>query len=63
MNDGLSGANWFKSTYSGADKACVEVAFLAGGAVGIRDSKDPTGPALVVGPAAWDSFLTTLTQR
>lgn len=53
----LSGAEWFKSSFSGADKNCVEVAFLADGAVGIRDSKNPAGPPLVVGPAAWDSFL------
>ncbi|WP_309138504.1 DUF397 domain-containing protein [Nocardia cyriacigeorgica] len=25
--------------------------------VGVRDSKNPTGPALVVSPAEWDSFL------
>ncbi|MEV3962107.1 DUF397 domain-containing protein [Nocardia sp. NPDC050193] len=63
MTDRLSGAEWFKSTYSGADKACVEVTFLADGSVGIRDSKNPTGPALVMGSAAWDSFLATLTRR
>ncbi|GGL25372.1 DUF397 domain-containing protein [Nocardia jinanensis] len=63
MNDRLSGAEWFKSTYSGADKACVEVAFLAGGAVGIRDSKNPAGPALVVDPAVWDSFLDSVAGR
>ncbi|WP_435824599.1 DUF397 domain-containing protein [Nocardia rhamnosiphila] len=59
---GLSGAEWFKSSFSGADKNCVEVAFLADGAVGIRDSKNPAGPALVVGPAAWDSFLASVSR-
>ncbi|WP_328389831.1 DUF397 domain-containing protein [Nocardia sp. NBC_00416] len=63
MIDRLSGAGWFKSTYSGADKACVEVAFLADGAVGIRDSKNPAGPALVVDPAAWDCFLDSVARR
>ncbi|MCX0270222.1 DUF397 domain-containing protein [Nocardia zapadnayensis] len=63
MTDRLSGAEWFKSTYSGADKACVEVAFLADGAVGIRDSKDPTGPALVIDPSAWDLLLDSIVQR
>lgn len=63
MIDRLCGAEWFKSTYSGAEKACVEVAFLAGGAVGIRDSKNPAGPALVVGPAAWDAFLDSVARR
>ncbi|MEU1524943.1 DUF397 domain-containing protein [Nocardia rhamnosiphila] len=62
MMTGLSGAEWFKSSFSGADKNCVEVAFLADGAVGIRDSKNPAGPALVVGPAAWDSFLASVSR-
>lgn len=62
MIDLLSDAGWFKSTYSGADKACVEVAFLGDGTVGVRDSKNPTGPALVVDPAAWDSFLDSVAR-
>ncbi|MCC3326741.1 DUF397 domain-containing protein [Nocardia abscessus] len=56
MNTGLSGAKWFKSRHSGADKACVEVAFLEGGHVGVRDSKNPTGPALVFTPDTWNTF-------
>lgn len=35
---------------------CVEVAFLDGGMVGVRDSKNPTGAALVVAPGEWDAF-------
>ena len=27
------------------------------GAVGVRDSKDPTGPALVFTPDEWDAFV------
>ncbi|WP_141548131.1 DUF397 domain-containing protein, partial [Nocardia farcinica] len=27
---------------------------------GVRDSKNPTGPALVFGPAAWDAFTAAL---
>ncbi|WP_306324021.1 MULTISPECIES: DUF397 domain-containing protein [unclassified Streptomyces] len=48
---------WFKSTYSdqgGGD--CVEVAGLSD-QIGIRDSKDKCGPALVVPAAAWSSFV------
>ncbi|MFI9632865.1 MULTISPECIES: DUF397 domain-containing protein [unclassified Nocardia] len=56
MNADLSGAKWFKSSRSGGGKECVEVAHLAGGMVGVRDSKNPTGPALVFTPAAWDAF-------
>ncbi|MGW4330387.1 DUF397 domain-containing protein [Nocardia sp. NPDC004573] len=56
MNTDLSDAKWFKSARSGGDKACVEVAFLAGGGVGVRHSKNPTGPALVFTPGEWDAF-------
>lgn len=54
----LSGAKWFKSSRSQAGKECVEVAFLTGGGVGVRDSKNPAGPALVFTPCAWDAFTT-----
>ncbi|MBF6172981.1 DUF397 domain-containing protein [Nocardia blacklockiae] len=56
MNVDLSGAKWFKSSRSGSQKDCVEVAHLDGGMVGMRDSKDPNGPALVFQPAEWDAF-------
>jgi hypothetical protein len=46
---------WRKSSYSGANASCVEVA-LAGRAA-VRDSKDVTGPVLSFGAAAWASFL------
>lgn len=60
MNIDLSGATWFKSTRSASGNECVEVAHLRSGLVGVRDSKNPTGPALVFGPAAWDAFTATL---
>ncbi|MET8871398.1 DUF397 domain-containing protein [Nocardia sp. NPDC004604] len=56
MTTDLSGATWFKSSYSGSQTDCVEVAWLAGGVVGVRDSKNPTGPALVFTPSEWDAF-------
>lgn len=56
MSIDLSGAAWFKSTRSASGNECVEVAHLNGGTVGVRDSKNPTGPALVFGPEAWDAF-------
>jgi len=52
----LIGARWFKSSRSQEAKACVEVAFLSENHVGIRDSKNPTGPALVFAPTEWDAF-------
>ncbi|CCF64218.1 Hypothetical protein of unknowm function [Nocardia cyriacigeorgica GUH-2] len=30
--------------------------------VGLRDSKNPTGPALVFGPDGWDAFLTGIAE-
>ncbi|WP_181722768.1 DUF397 domain-containing protein [Nocardia gipuzkoensis] len=57
MTVDLSGASWFKSSYSASNGQCVEVAHLDDGTVGTRDSKNPTGPALTFTPAAWDTFL------
>ncbi|WP_433685850.1 DUF397 domain-containing protein [Nocardia sp. CA-119907] len=56
MNVDLSGMNWFKSSYSEGSGQCVEVAWLDSGKVGVRDSKNPTGPALVFTPSEWDAF-------
>lgn len=53
---------WFKSSYSGnTGNNCVEVANLtATGDVGIRDSKNPAGPTLLVPATAWAAFVTDL---
>lgn len=48
--------SWFKSSKSPNKDACVEVAWLGGDHVGVRDSKNVTGPALVFAPGAWDDF-------
>ncbi|MFE7796835.1 DUF397 domain-containing protein [Nocardia sp. NPDC057440] len=56
MTSDLSQAHWFKSSRSAAQADCVEVAFLEDGVVGLRDSKNPTGPALVFTPTEWDAF-------
>lgn len=53
----LTGAKWFKSSKSGGNQDCVEAAHLGEGFVGVRDSKNPSGPALVFTPAEWDAFL------
>ncbi len=56
MNRDLSTAKWFKSSRSSGKTECVEIAHLDGGMVGMRDSKNPTGPALVFTPGEWDAF-------
>lgn len=54
----LAGARWWKSSHSNDEGACVEVAFLDGGRVAVRDSKDRgAGPALVFTPAEWSAFV------
>ncbi|WP_420119328.1 DUF397 domain-containing protein [Micromonospora sp.] len=57
----LTGARWRTSTRSGTNGGdCVEVADNLPGIIGIRDSKDPTGPALTVPTTAWSAFVTDL---
>lgn len=51
----LARALWRKSTYSGGNGSCVEIADL-GAAVAVRDSKDPDGPKLVFTVDQWRSF-------
>ncbi len=48
---------WHKSSYSsGQGGNCVEVAQLDDGGRAVRDSKDPSGPALRFTPAEWAAF-------
>ncbi|WP_227980542.1 DUF397 domain-containing protein [Nocardia spumae] len=62
MTVDLSQARWFKSTRSSGSKDCVEVAFLDQGFVGVRDSKNPTGPALIFTRGEWDAFTSTVSS-
>jgi len=50
-------APWVKSSYSGPQGNCVEIAFLAGGEVAMRNSRHPGGAALVFTGAEWEAFL------
>ncbi len=55
--------SWFKSSYSNAASACVEVRF-AGDAVLVRDSKNRAhGPTLTVTATEWAAFLDGLPSR
>ncbi|AZS75365.1 DUF397 domain-containing protein [Streptomyces sp. Je 1-4] len=45
-----------KSSYSNAERECLEVATNIPGTVAIRDSKNPAGPILQLGPDTWTTF-------
>ena len=54
----LVGVTWMKSRRSGPTGGnCVEIAFLDGGEIAMRNSRYPTGPALIFTRAEWDAFL------
>jgi hypothetical protein len=60
----LSGARWRRSSRSTGANNCVETAPLtsgpATGLLGVRDSKNTAGPALLFAPPAWESFIDSL---
>jgi hypothetical protein len=53
----LSRAEWRKSSHSGQDGNCVEVARNLPGLVAVRDSKEPDGAKLVISREAWRVFI------
>ena len=57
-----SRASWRKSSHSGANGDCVEVARPAPGRIAVRDSKNPGGHELAFTPGQWTAFTTALRE-
>ncbi|MGH3677418.1 MAG: DUF397 domain-containing protein [Mycobacterium sp.] len=53
---------WRKSSYSGNNGQCVELAILSDGMTAIRDSKNPNGGIVLLTGAEWTAFRDTLTD-
>jgi Domain of unknown function (DUF397) len=53
----LAGARWFKSSFSGDTGGCLEVAFLDGGQVALRDNEDLSNPPFMVSRHVWQCWL------
>lgn len=54
---------WVKSSFSYANGNCLEVASLPGGGTGVRDSKNPDGPASCGSPQASGPRSSTAPRR
>jgi hypothetical protein len=52
----LSRAVWRTSSFSGANGQCVQIAFIGGNRVAVRDSKAPQGPVLIFTANEWRTF-------
>ncbi|MFD1661620.1 DUF397 domain-containing protein [Streptomyces caeni] len=59
-SDGVHAAIWLRSSYSGGQGDCVEVADGIPAFVPVRDSKRPAGPVIRFGPDAWRAFVAHL---
>jgi len=55
--DDMLRGDWIKSTLSGFNGNCVEVAGLAEDTIRVRDSKNPRGGVLSFTTAEWDAFI------
>jgi hypothetical protein len=58
----MSAAGWRTSSYSADNGSCVAVRFPQGDPVGVRDSKNPSGPVLVFPHGAWTGFVARVSR-
>ena len=56
-SDESGGARWFKSSFSSDNGGCLEVAFLDGGRVALRDNENLDSPPFVVSRHVWQCWL------
>ncbi|MEU0049430.1 DUF397 domain-containing protein [Streptomyces sp. NPDC006309] len=54
---------FWKSSYSGQENACVEVADTTHRGRAVRDSKRQDGPLLTVSRESWQAFLGQFRQK
>ncbi|MFB8775590.1 DUF397 domain-containing protein [Streptomyces broussonetiae] len=60
ITDASELSGWRKSSYSGGSSGnCLEV----NDTCAVRDSKKPTGPALIFSAPTWGAFVASLTER
>ncbi|MGW4020039.1 DUF397 domain-containing protein [Streptomyces sp. NPDC005009] len=53
----LAEAIWSKSSYSGGQGECLELAHNIPALAPVRDSKNPAGPVIPFGRDAWGVFV------
>lgn len=53
----LAEARWFKSSFSGDNGGCLEVAFLDAGQIALRDNENLANPPFVVSRHVWQCWL------
>ncbi|MCF6472112.1 DUF397 domain-containing protein [Nonomuraea sp. MG754425] len=63
LNAELTAATWRKSSFSGDNGNCLEIAPLSGGRVGIRDTERPDRLPFVVSASVWTAFTQGVKER
>ncbi|MGK5733796.1 DUF397 domain-containing protein [Streptomyces sp. URMC 124] len=56
-NTASGSTSWHKSSHSGHQGDCIQVADGSTSIIAVRDSKSPHGPALVFTTGAWAVFV------